>query len=337
MDDDRKQNVHSDRQQDSADFVGELIRQAGRRETPSAAEYDRVLAAATGAFDAKVHQRRRRRALRSMAAVVLVGIAATVLITNLPQPSPQTLAQVDRVVGPVEAQRGDGTWTALSGEQSPIFATSRIRTGPGSRLGVRMTNGVSLRFAESTDVIFDGPDRIRLLSGKIYADAGQSSIARRITVETIVGLAWDIGTQFEVQYVNDIYRLRVREGQVNLQQESRELRGLAGEQLTIDAAQRVYRDRIASDDSQWQWTETVAPDPLVDARPVSVLLSWVARQTGRSIEYARPELELEAATTMLYGQVYHLEPLEVLDAMLATTDFTYALLEDGTIFVDSAL
>jgi len=112
---------------------------------------------------------------------------------------------------------------------------------------------------------------------------------------------------------------------------------MAGEQLTIDAEQRVQRARITSDDEDWRWTETVAPDPLVDARPVSVLLRWVARQTGRSIKYAWPDLEREATTTMLYGQVYQLEPLQVLDAMLATTDFEYTLLADGTIFIDSAL
>ena len=338
MNDDTRQ----DTQQDSRDMVGELIRRAGRREHPSADEYERVLAAATDALRAKVGQRRRRVMFRSLAAAIVVGMAVTIIVANLPRPYRQSLAQVDRIAGPAEVRQDNEAWAELTGEQPVLTAGSRIRTGPGSRLGVRMTNGVSLRLAESTDVEFTGPRRVRLLSGKIYADAGESppkdaSAVPRIMVETSQELAWDVGTQFEVRYVNENYRLRVREGLVNLQQEARMLRGMAGEQLTIDTARRVYAAHIARDDAQWQWTESVAPDPVIDARPVSVLLNWVARQTGRSIVYARPELMLEADTTMLYGRVYDLEPLEALDAMLATTDFDYTLLEDGTILVDSRL
>lgn len=356
--------MDDERQPDSTDLIGELIRQGGRRESPSADEHDRVFAAATNAFQAKVRRRRRSVMLRSIAAVMLVGIVTAVVVMNLPPAALQPLAEVDRVVGPSEVQRGsvqrgsvqrgDETWIALTGEPFPLFAASRIRTGPGSRLGVRMANGVSLRLAESTDVVFTAPDRIRLLTGKVYADAGKTSTTdgaavRRIMVETDVGLVWDIGTQFEVRYVNRIYRLRVREGLVYLQHDlgdvdlqahdlpngRRELRGSAGEQLTIDAARRVRKDRIASDDSEWRWTESVAPEPVIDARPVSVLLAWVARQTGRSVAYARPALEFEAETTFLYGRVYHLEPLEALDTFLETTDFEYTLLEDGTILIDS--
>lgn len=332
-----------DRQRDSTDPIGELIRQAGRREHPTKDEYDRVFAAATSVFQAKTGRHNRRLMLRSIAAVVLVGIATTVLVTNLPRSSRQPMAAIDRMVGPAEVWRNDEIWTALTGESFPLFAANRIHTGPGSRLGVRMANGVSLRLAESTDIEFAAPGRIRLLSGKIYADAGEhlpvegapESRARRIMVETAAGLTWDIGTQFEVQYANGIYRLRVREGQVNLQQESRELQGVAGEQLTIDAAQEVRRDMIASDDPEWRWAEAVAPNPAFDSRPVSELLSWVSRETGRAIVFARPGLEFEAATTLLFGRVFHLEPLEALDVMLATTDFKYTLLEDGSILIDS--
>ena len=216
----------------------------------------------------------------------------------------------------------------------------RIRTGPGGRAGLIMDNGVSLRLAETTEVVFVEPGHIELIAGKAYADAvaggGETRTGNpRIIVETPAGKTWDVGTQFEVTYVQGIYRLRVREGEVSLTQASRELRSQAGEQLTIDRSSQVRRERIARDDPEWKWTESVAPDPVIDARPVSAFLEWVSRQTGRKITYTTLDLELRAETTILYGSVHGIEPLEALDTMLATTDFDYTLLDDGTILIDS--
>jgi len=328
------------------DVVGELIRQAGRRENPTGEEYERVFSAVSDALHVKLRKRRRRFVAAGLAAALVVGVAVAMLVaplvTRWPVAPTPALATLDRVVGPAEYLGTDGSgWGDLPDEGADVVAGARIRTGPGSRLGVLMANGVSLRLAASTEVRFAGPGRVELVDGKVYADAAidvadtASSATRRIEVETPAGTTWDVGTQFEVRYSDDLYRLRVREGRVNLRQDDREFESLAGEQLMVDAARNVQRDRIAKDDEEWRWTETVAPDPSIDARPVSALLRWVSRQTGRDVEFARPGLQLKAETTMLYGSVHFVEPLEALETMLATTDFDYTLLEDGTILVDS--
>ena len=71
--------------------------------------------------------------------------------------------------------------------------------------------------------------------------------------------------------------------------------------------------------------------PDLDDQPVTVLLDWVARETGRTLRYASAEVERQAATTILHGKIGQLAPLEALDAMLATTDLAYEVREDGTI------
>lgn len=332
--------MNEERKSKDTDVIGELIRQAGRRENPSQEEFDRVFAAATAALDHKLRRRRRRFAFMGIAATLILGLAVGIVVSNLPKTATQSLAAVDRIVGPADfAVSGNSNWLALPDDNPHLPAGSRLRTGPASRIGLLMNNGVSLRLAEATIVQFVAPGHIDLVDGKIYADAGAASGERdgvkRIIVDTGAGTTWDVGTQFEVLYVDDLYRLRVREGQVHLEQPSRSLSSEAGEQLSIDAAQTVRRDRIAKDDADWLWAESVAPDPIIDTRPVTALLDWVSRQTGRDVAFTSFEVEIQAATTILHGSVQFLEPLEALETMLATTDLDYTLLEDGTILIDA--
>lgn len=329
-----------DRQQADQDVIGELIRQAGRRENPTTEEHDRVFAAASGALAAKIRGRQRRFATVGVAATVVVGILVATIASNLMTSSTEVVARLDRVIGPIEITGTDGSnWRPVSGSDTEMLPDVSLRTGPGSRLGLVMHNGVSLRLAEATEVRFVSPGTVELIRGKVYADAGLKNGEVRagdpsIVIETGARRTWDVGTQFEVLYANDLYRLRVREGQVYLRRQGSELTGEAGDELTIDASQVVRLDRITDDDPAWRWTESVAPDPVIDSRSVSSLLAWVSRQTGRDVAFADPELMLKAETTMLYGSVHFVEPLEALETMLATTDFNYTLLEDGTILVD---
>jgi len=329
--------MDTDQNQSENDIVGQLIRHAGRRENPSPEEYERVLAAASAALERKLRKRRWRFMTSGIAAIIVVGVLIALIIQNLPTPAAQPIAELNRTVGPAKITNTDtSSWEPLTRENTVLFAGTRIRTGPASRLGVVMENGVSLRLAEATEVLFTAPGHIKLVRGKVYADAGKDAgKARRIVIETGAGSTWDLGTQFEVAYTDDIYRLRVREGLVILKQEHREVENQAGQQLTVDASRNIQRDLISKNNEDWLWTETVAPDPVIDTRPVSVLLEWVSRQTGRDIAFADPKLELKAETTLLFGSVHFIEPLEALRVMLATTDFDYTLQEDGTIFIDS--
>jgi hypothetical protein len=72
----------------------------------------------------------------------------------------------------------------------------------------------------------------------------------------------------------------------------------------------------------------MAQAPEIDGRPATELFAWVARETGRRLRYASPEVEQRAATVILHGNIRHLAPLAALDAMLATTDLEYALIGD---------
>ena len=117
------------------------------------------------------------------------------------------------------------------------------------------------------------------------------------------------------------------EGSVEIDRAGRQLVGAAGEQLDIDAFGNVARSIIAADGEYWRWAEVLAPAPDIEGRPASVLLDWVARETGKSLHYADLVVKQRAASVRLHGNIRHLAPLDALDVMLATTDLDYVLSE----------
>lgn len=317
------------------DLLARLIQQAGRREQPPQADFDRALSAATDAFKAKVTQRRRRRATTWLSAGVAAAALAGAVLLNLPGQPAQEIARIDRAIGTVDTRVDEeAAWSGIEDEHQSVFDGEWLRTSTGSRLGIVLANGISLRLAGGTEIHLVTADRVRLVSGKIYVDSGRDPAADSgIAISTAAGTATDIGTQFEMRYAANELRLRVREGRVDLSGASGELSSLAGDQLMIDSFGSVRRARIARDDPEWQWAESVAPTPALDERPVSALLEWVGRETGRAIRYEQPILELKAETTILHGSIRNLEPINALEVMLATTDFEYTLLDDGTILI----
>ena len=324
---------HRDPPADDADLVAHLMRAAGRRIGPPPSAYDRVLSAATATWERKVRRRRLLRVSAAAAASIAVVSAVVALLTNLPRAPVALVGHVDRVTGECEIRR-DNAWTAVAGA-ADLGAGERIRTHAESRAGILLAGEVSLRLAERTEVLLESAARVRVLAGKIYVDTGVSAASAhpRIEVVTPAGVAADYGTQFEVRYVKGAFRVRVREGRVSIDpSDAAALGAVAGDDVTIRAG-AIERQRIAATDAEWQWTQSIAPKPDIDGRPVSFLLDWVARETGKEVRFAEPALVRKANTTILHGDIGDLAPLDALALMLATTDLEHAILDDGTILI----
>lgn len=316
------------------DAVAQLIRVAGRRAEPPVQAYEQTLAAALASWDL-VQSRRWRRMFATLAASIALAIGvAFLLLTQLPQGTPPIAGRTDRIVGTVE-MRGDsqGAWSTLRDDLLSLPPGAEIRTRAGSRAGILLSNGISLRLAEATEVALESEARLRVIAGKVYVDTGPMGAKNGIEVVTEAGTAVDVGTQFEVSYTDGEYRLRVREGRVLLRHDAGEVDGQAGEQLKILPGGELERTRIEHNDPGWDWVESLAPAPDIDRQPVTVLLTWVARETGRTLQFASPDIERKAGTTILHGNIRHLQPLEALSVMLATTDLEYTLPDDATILI----
>lgn len=317
---------------DRRDAVAQLIRVAGRRAEPPAEAYEQTLTVAMTAWD-KVQSHRRQRLIATLAASLVVALGVAFLVMNLPPKSVPGIGRTDRIIGSVEVRRDSAQeWSTLREELQELPVGTQLRTLAGSRAGILLAGGISLRLAEATEVEFESEVRLRMIAGKVYVDTGAARRTRGIEVVTEAGTAADIGTQFEVLYRAQEYRLRIREGHVLLRRDAGQVDGQAGDQLTIRAGV-LERARIGQDDAEWDWVESVAPAPDIDKQPVTVLLTWVARETGRSIRFDTPDIERKAATTILHGNIRHLAPLDALSVMLATTDFEYVLPDDATILI----
>jgi ferric-dicitrate binding protein FerR (iron transport regulator) len=207
-----------------------------------------------------------------------------------------------------------------------------LRTLAGSGTALRIGN-VSVRIADRTQLLLDSQARLSLQQGTVYVDTGGNAEQRGMLIVAGATSVTDVGTQFEVRYREGDYRVRVREGVVLLQRGALRRRGIAGEQITIREDGGFRNDAIAANDPDWRWIDSLATAPDIDDQPLTVLLAWVARESGFKVRYASPAIERKATTTILHGSIQRLKPLEALEVMLATTDLQHEVLSDGTILI----
>lgn len=325
-----------DSEADRTDIIGQIIGAAGHREAPPDDNYRQVLAAAETAWRNKTESRRRQRWM-STGLVAAAAAVATIAILSLqtPQPVAEYPAVIQKVIGTVTVQAQAGNdWTLVTGNDQQIGHGSQIRTSGDSFAGLVLDNGLSLRIGQDTTVAIDAMRQISLATGTVYVDTGFAGKHESfIEVVTPIGVARDLGTQFEVQYVADNLRVRVREGMVLVEQDGVDFESGASEQLDLDGTGRAVISRIDPDDEAWHWTQLVAPHPQINEQPLTVLLEWVARETGKRVEFDKPQVKTKVSRTILHGSVQNLPPMRALDVMLATTDMDYVLLDDRVILI----
>ena len=319
------------------DLIAALIRDAGPRQEPPAEHYEDVLAATREAWSAKLASRRRRRLAYGLAAslaLVAMTLGLSLRLEN-PDPALVIVASTDTIVGAVSVRSPSSPdWTRLDGNGLNLVSGTRLRVGVDAGAGLILEDGSSLRIAADSEAVFEGPGRVRLEAGLVYIDTGATAAAaRRVEVVTPAGLVWDLGTQFEVGYRADALTIRVREGRVIVERDSKEIQGLAGEALQLDETGRLQRTAISPFGPEWRWVQAVAPLPYADQLTVHELLEWVARETGREVRFAESGLAVRAGRTVLHGNPHRLMPMEALAVMLETTDLRYTVDRDGAILI----
>jgi hypothetical protein len=317
------------------DTLASLIQAGGHREAPPDWAYERAYAATMDAWRAKVRARRARMIATLAASIAVLGIAAG-LVLNVPGSGPRPIAsigRVERVIGSVQIRpAGVREWSLLKETAAALTEGTELRTLAGGGAALRLRD-VSVRIADRTELVLDSQAHLSLQHGRVFLDTGAGAAQRRMLIVAGSTSVTDIGTQFEVRYQGSDYRLRVREGAVLLQRGALRRRGTAGEQIVIDEHDIVRSSEIAANDPGWDWIHNLASPPDIDDQPLTVLLTWVARESGVNVRYASPAIERKAATTILHGSIQRLKPFEALEVMLATTDLRHEVLSDGTILI----
>ena len=258
-----------------------------------------------------------------------IAIAATVImaVAVVMQPAPPVPADVP--VGSIAQVVSDDNGGMLPAVGHLIYPGERLSTGPGQGMSVLLSKSVSLRIDEQTTLVVDTKDEFRLPHGRVYADTGDLIYRNGgLVIETSMGSVTDVGTQFSVDAEDDSIVVAVREGRVDVNQDSERFVAVAGERLKIHRNDGSTVDTLSSHDPYWDWTTSLAPAFDIENKSLLDFLRWAARETGRELVFETNELRMSAMRTDLHGSVSDFDPIEALESVLATTKYQYRIETD---------
>lgn len=320
---------------DSCDAdIGPALRRALKAPRLGSDQLARMRPAVEAEWQRVVHQHGqfmplRRRAL--IAASLLSGVALTCWTVA----GRNELGSVGVVAG--------GAPGSLRVEQA-LFPDSSL--GPGGLLhtGVRavavsmtcvaLAGGGLLKLKPGTRILSTAVHELTLDGGTVYVDIDPSRPHGSLSVRTPFGLVQHLGTQFEATVLANALRVRVREGVVRVTGAD-STSATAGEEILLRTAGPVQRRLIATDGPEWNWVQEPPSEFVAEGRPLSALLLWTARETGRRLEFADERSRQIAERTVLHGSILGLSPDNALQAMLATTTLA-AKMRPGLIIVNSS-
>jgi ferric-dicitrate binding protein FerR (iron transport regulator) len=186
--------------------------------------------------------------------------------------------------------------------------------------------GLSLRIDADSRIVVIGERVVRLERGAIYVDAS-SEKSGPVLVHTPHGEVRDIGTQFEVRAERSSFRIRVREGEILVNDRGTETTARAGEALHVDSRGRYVRSAIPIFGPEWAWTSAIAPQFQLEGSTVRQFLDWVAREQGWRWRFADEETARRAAGIVTHGSIEGYTPEEALAIVLPTCGLSFVLNE----------
>jgi ferric-dicitrate binding protein FerR (iron transport regulator) len=204
-----------------------------------------------------------------------------------------------------------------------------IETGSSARLGLRFSDGTSVRLDVGSRARPLTPSVIELSAGAVYVDTGRES--GRFEVRTPVATAVDIGTQFEVRLIDRALRLRVRSGVVTLTDRGRSVTGREATEILLSDGAAASRS-FPSHGPDWDWVTGLSPRMDIEGMALAGYLDRLAREQGWSVRYADPALAGEAAGIILHGSVESLPARAALEVALTTSGLRHRL-EGGQLVV----
>ncbi|MEJ0036059.1 MAG: FecR domain-containing protein [Gammaproteobacteria bacterium] len=200
---------------------------------------------------------------------------------------------------------------------------------------IALAGGGLLRVAPGASFEGVGSNEVVLRAGRVFLDFPRG--AGRFVLSTSAGTFEHIGTQFEAVVEGGSTRIRVREGAVRMSTPAAAAALMvdAGTEVVVSQAGSVARRSVPTYGPDWAWAESTAPQFEIENRELMDFLGWVARETGRHVEFVDERARDVAGHTLLHGSVRGLAPLAALQQVLSTTSLRYEI-HDDVIRVSSA-
>jgi ferric-dicitrate binding protein FerR (iron transport regulator) len=304
--------------------IAQLLKLAGRRPMPEAAQMARARAAARAEWISVTNARRWRAwrlTLAAAAAALTVSLGAWLLIQRPAAPvAGVEVAMVERLVGAAAAIDEAGVRRGLD-PGAALRAGDRIEVGDRDSAALALPDGLSLRLDSRTIATLE-PGAVRLAAGAIYIDSGSNRAAAPVVVRTSLGTVRHVGTQFEVRLQKDSLRVNVREGTVVLEQGNDRWIAHAGSALLAAPGRPPERSTAPASGPGWEWVAALARPFQLEGATLAAFLDWAAREEGLRWAFADEALARRVGGTVLHGSIDGLTPQEALAAVLPTCGLT---------------
>ena len=283
----------------------------------------------------EVHKTWRRDSLRGkiLRWLLPAGVAATALIATLVVLPPELPAV--QVAGTISRVIGSEQLNSAHPEGSAVIIGEIITTDFDEGISLLLARSESLRIDENTRIRVNAVDQFTLISGRVYADTGQFVYRDGgLKISTDFGLVTDVGTQFSVATTDRTLDVAVREGRVDVRNESDSYAARMGQRLTLAQGMAPELIELEPHDQYWNWIVDLTPAFDMINKSLLDFLKWAARETGRELQFESDESRMSAMRTDVHGSVDGLTPDEALQAILATTTVRYRI-EDDRIVIEN--
>ncbi len=323
--------MNDKRVSDQIDHIGRLLRLAGPRPAAPHDREARVRESVRLEWRTAVRERRRRRWLVGsgigLAAAALVAIFGVV---DRSIGTPEVLFDgpvgfVETVAGTVRVRPGADGAEQILRVGDVVKAGSVIDTGTLGRAALRLVSGSSLRLDRGTRLLSLTGSKMSLERGAVYFDSGGDDSGGAVEIRTPLGVVYDVGTQFEVRLEDELLRVRVREGAVNVDRDGQRYDAGAGVELTVGTGGAHTRRSVPRFGPGWDWILAVAPTFDLEGRTLDAFLQWVKRETGWSPRFVDPEAQAGAPEVVLHGSIAGMRPDQALEAVLPTCGLAHRI------------
>ena len=321
------------------DAVARLLQVASPRPAVPTERAERVRAAVHLQWNQKVLWRRRRKA--ALWGLASFATAATVLLgvrigywNSSDVVSARTTGVVESMAGIV--RRVDSTSRLRLRVGDTIARGSWLETENDGRLSVRLESGASLRLDMDTRISLESASSVHLERGAVYVDTGADGAgSSALQIRTPLGVARDVGTQFEVRLQDEDILVRVREGMVQLSREGSSHDAPAGNELRMNSSGAIERRVLLPYGREWDWIADLAPPFTLDGASLEEFLGWVTNEHGLRLRFDDPSLADAAATIFLDGPTLQMTPEKALRTVLPTCGLNHRI-EDGTLWIQDS-
>jgi ferric-dicitrate binding protein FerR (iron transport regulator) len=320
------------------DPIEDLIKLAGEPDLPSAEGMQRARSASERAWRQMLEQPAgtapRRGRLLAVGVAMAASLALVVWFVGRPaleSSPPETVGRVMTLDGNVLELR-EGARFALKAGGS-VSSGTLLETVQG-RVAIAFGTALSLRLDRGTQLAFDGPDQVRLLAGSLYVDSGGINAGSPLRILTPAGEVSHIGTQFQVFVAEDLTRVQVREGRVQLAARDGGARQdlASGDALEVRGGEFLLKRGLPSFGADWAWTAALGPVLEIENRPLAEFLSWLVREQGWRLHYASEALQEQAGQIRLHGSLAGLDAGAMLERVSLVTGVRLEL-RDGVLWV----